>query len=299
MTGNSLLDIDQPLVTVYIPVYNHQKFVGKAIESMLEQTYRNIEFIIINDGSTDGSDGIIKNYIYACRNRFVRFSYVNRPNKGLSETINEALTWSLGVYIGGCASDDYWAKEKIETQVGFLDTHRSHIGCGSGYAVVDDENRILSIKKRGRMDYAFKNCLIDALQPRALTMLWRKEVFNIVGRYNKDTKIEDWEYMLRVLKSGQRVATLDAVLAYYRNHSSNTMKQLDLVDSEENKILSQYSNEELFNIARKRAVMRQTKRRLLQGKKVDFNLDWLLWSLQDRRARELISLYVKNWNKNK
>lgn len=288
----------QPLVTAYIPVYNHQRFVGKAIEGILSQTYHNIELIIINDGSSDCSDEIIRRYIEPCKERFVRFAYLNRANKGLSETINEAIKWSHGEYVAGCASDDYWSKEKTVTQVMFLEDNKPYIGCGSGYAVVDDENKILSIKSNGRDDYAFKDCLIDALQPRALTVLWRKNVFGTVGLYDKDTKVEDWEFMLRVLKSGAKVATLDIILAFYRTHSSNTMKQLDLIAKEENAILAKYSKEKYFRIASRRAALRQEKRRLQQGRNINFNLAWLVWCFYDSKARQVLSLYLEGRIKN-
>lgn len=77
---------NQPLVSVVIPCYNHESFVQDSIQSVIDQPYQNIELIIIDDGSKDGSVEKIQEMIPACQERFVRFEFQYRPNKGLSAT---------------------------------------------------------------------------------------------------------------------------------------------------------------------------------------------------------------------
>ncbi len=96
----------KPLVSVVIPCYNHENFVQDSIQSVIDQTYQNIELIIIDDGSKDGSVEKIQEMIPACQERFVRFEFRHRPNKGLSATLNEALEWCEGEYYSPIASDD-------------------------------------------------------------------------------------------------------------------------------------------------------------------------------------------------
>ena len=100
-----MLGIENPLVSVVIPCYNHEKFVQDCIQSVIDQTYPNIELIIIDDGSKDGSVEKIQEMIVACEQRFTRFEFRHRQNKGLSATLNEALEWCNGVYLSAIASD--------------------------------------------------------------------------------------------------------------------------------------------------------------------------------------------------
>lgn len=83
----------QPLVSIVIPCYNHEKYVQESIQSVIEQDYDNIELIIIDDGSSDNSVTKIKEMIQVCQKRFKRFEFRHRPNKGLCATLNEALAW--------------------------------------------------------------------------------------------------------------------------------------------------------------------------------------------------------------
>ena len=102
-----------PLVSVCVPAYNHEKYIAECIQSIIEQDYKNIELIIINDGSKDKTDEVIKSYEQKCQERFVRFEYRNRGNRGLSETLNEMVDWSHGKYFSAIASDDILLFNKI------------------------------------------------------------------------------------------------------------------------------------------------------------------------------------------
>ena len=104
---------NQPLVSVVIPCYNHESFVQDSIQSVIDQTYQNIELIIIDDGSKDGSVEKIKEMIPACQERFIRFEFRHRPNKGLSATLNEALEWCEGEFFSPLASDASFSASKI------------------------------------------------------------------------------------------------------------------------------------------------------------------------------------------
>ena len=83
-----------PLVSLFIPAFNHEKYVAECIESVINQEYQNIELIIIIDGSKDSTHDVIINYEQKCRGRFVNFEYRNRENMGLSATLNEMVAWS-------------------------------------------------------------------------------------------------------------------------------------------------------------------------------------------------------------
>jgi glycosyltransferase involved in cell wall biosynthesis len=104
-----------PLVTVIITNYNYGKYVTKAAESVLSQTYRNIELLIINDGSTDNSDAVIKKFIKANPGRNIR--YVSRKNRGVVYTRNEGMKLAAGEYISYLDADDYFNQDYIEVSL--------------------------------------------------------------------------------------------------------------------------------------------------------------------------------------
>src|SRR5665213_2465623 len=95
---------NMPLVTAVLPVYNHERYVVESIRSILNQTYRDVELIIINDGSKDRSHEMILTIVDECEQRFVHFEYIDRENKGLSATLNEALKIAKGKYFTVLAS---------------------------------------------------------------------------------------------------------------------------------------------------------------------------------------------------
>ncbi|MEO6883800.1 MAG: glycosyltransferase [Bacteroidia bacterium] len=110
--------MDQPLVTVLMPAYNASSFLEEAIESILNQTYKNIDFLIINDGSTDNSLTIINNYKDS---RIRVISY--KENRGIIETLNDGLTKAKGKYIARMDADDYSMPQRILKQVQLLENN--------------------------------------------------------------------------------------------------------------------------------------------------------------------------------
>jgi len=102
----------KPTVSVVMTCYNYEKYVGRSIESVLAQTYEDYELIIINDGSTDNSDSIIKSYI-----QDKRIYYVIQNNAGQAKAKNVGIKHSCGKYIAFLDADDLWEKEKLELQL--------------------------------------------------------------------------------------------------------------------------------------------------------------------------------------
>lgn len=139
---------NSPLVTAVIPVYNHEKYVVESIRSILNQTYQNIELIVLNDGSKDRSHEMILPLVEECQRRFVRFEYINRENIGLTATLNQALAWATGVYFSALASDDVALPEKFEVLVDALEAKGPTYAAAFGNAwIIDDAGQ------RVRLDY--------------------------------------------------------------------------------------------------------------------------------------------------
>jgi len=133
-----------PLVSVVMAVYNEERFIGQAIRSILGQTYSNLELIIVNDGSTDGTSEIIQKY---CNDNRVR-SLKHSTNLGVSKALNNGIERGKGVFIARMDADDVSLPRRIEYQVGYLIDHENIGLLGTGAVIIDEaDRRLLKIIK--------------------------------------------------------------------------------------------------------------------------------------------------------
>jgi alpha-1,3-rhamnosyltransferase len=219
----------KPLVSVVIPCYNHEKFVQDCIQSVIDQTYQNIELIIIDDGSKDGSVEKIQEMIPACQERFIRFEFRYRPNKGLSETLNEALEWCEGLYLSPIASDDQMLKQKIQLQVNFLEKNSNYSAVFGGINQIDDNNKIVRTLTRKKEKYSFKQIAELDYFLQAPTQFFKLSDIKMIGGYNSKFRIEDWYSYLLLTKDGRDIYIMEEVLCNYRRHDNNSSKKIDIM----------------------------------------------------------------------
>ena len=126
-----------PLVSVILPTFNRAWTLKDAIDSVLFQDYPNIELIIIDDGSTDNSVQKIIELIPLCKQRFIRFKFLHRENKGLSATLNEAIAWCTGIYFSAIASDDVMYPTKTSVLLPYLESDNEAAGVFCGCNIID------------------------------------------------------------------------------------------------------------------------------------------------------------------
>lgn len=127
------------LISVILPVYNGEKYLKEAIESILNQTYTNFEFIIIDDGSKDSSLEIIRDY----EKEDERIVVVSRENKGLIATLNEGIEKARGKYIARMDQDDISLPQRFEEQLKYMITNNLDI-CGGNYLIIDQNSKTIS-----------------------------------------------------------------------------------------------------------------------------------------------------------
>lgn len=230
---------NMPLVSVVIPCYNHEKYVQDCIQSVIDQTYQNIELIIIDDGSRDRSVSEIRNLIYKCKERFARFEFIHRENMGLSATLNEALNWCQGKYFSVIASDDLILPNKIGIQVDFLEKNLNSVAvCGGVYLLSESHN----IKKRvlnNSKSFNFSDILHHNHEIPAPTVLSRLQQVREIG-YPCHLAIEDWYMWLKLTEMGKEITYLNEIFAYYRQHPTNISKSSYFIHEERLKVLSQF-----------------------------------------------------------
>lgn len=218
-----------PLVSVVIPCYNHEKFIQYCIQSVIDQTYENIELIIIDDGSKDNSVHKIQQMIKACKQRFARFEFRTRQNKGLSATLNEALEFCHGKYFSVIASDDILLPEKLDIQVPVLESDDSCKGVFGNMILIDDNNEECGLEIKKEKKYYFKDLFKYTEYLPAPTQLLRLKDVKDVDGFNDKFVIEDWYIFLKILEKGGYCIHLNFLFTKYRLHEDNLSKKNNLM----------------------------------------------------------------------
>ncbi len=212
------------LVSVVIPSFNHARYVTRAIDSVLGQTLGEIELLVVDDGSTDGSPEVIRRHLDSTPTGFpVRL--VARENRGICRTLNQALAEATGKYFAALGSDDLWAPHKLARQVDALEA-AGDVGAAafSDCWVIGADGR-----RQGRMGLQFpfhggdiyRDLVMLQFFPPAPTSIFRRDVIVELGGFNERTKVtEDVDLWYRVARSHE-VIYVDEPLASYRVHGDN------------------------------------------------------------------------------
>ena len=212
------------LVTVYITNYNYQDYLEEAFISLINQTYKSIEIIIIDDGSTDNSINIIKRL----SEKYENVQTIFQKNKGLNKTNNVAIKKAKGKYIMRLDADDILEPKAIEKMVKVLDENNSIGLVFPDYYLMDENGFKFSAHKRYNFDTDV--LLFDRPAHGACTMI-RISFLKAVNGYDEDFTCQDgYEIWLKFITHYQ-VKNINIPLFYYRQHSSNLTKN-------ESKILS-------------------------------------------------------------
>ena len=232
----------EPLVSVVIPCYNHSLYVRECILSVVDQDYKNIELIIIDDGSSDTSIREIEAMCELCESRFIRFMFVHRENRGLCNTLNEALEWCEGRYYSALASDDIWLSFKISRQVKYLELHPEAVAVFGGVTLIDELGRVLrKVEKKG--SFGFKQIFLSRYFLPAPTALVRRQELRKIG-YDPGIKIEDWNIWLKLSKiTGKQLVSLGDSVTLYRKHANSMSDNDEMMYREGKKILSQFNDD--------------------------------------------------------
>ncbi|MFW1957332.1 glycosyltransferase family 2 protein [Acinetobacter guillouiae] len=239
---------NNPLVSVVIPCYNHENFVQDCIQSVINQTYSNIELIVIDDGSKDNSVEKIQNLVQECHERFVRFEFRHRPNKGLSATLNEALEWCNGKYFSPIASDDLMLKGKTDIQVKFMEQNINVVALFGSADYIDENSRIKKLNELSEQEYTFDKIFLNECQFYAPSQMMRLDTIKKIGGYDPEILVEDWYMWLKMAENGT-VYCLSEKIALYRIHSLNSTKNSKFIYENNLKTLSLYRSNYLYDKA--------------------------------------------------
>jgi len=203
----------QAFVSVIMPCRNAEKYLRQAIESILNQTLRNYEVIIIDDASTDSSKSIIDNYIQNDKIVYIR----NEKNMGVAASLNKGILRSKGKYIARMDADDISEPDRLEIQADYMTSHPNCIVCGTDIILIDEKNKVIGRRIYQHDDSTIKKRLLRN-NPFAhpATMIRKNILFDKNIFYTDDyPRAEDYHLWLRLAEYGE-FCNLNRFLLQYR-----------------------------------------------------------------------------------
>lgn len=215
---------DNPLVSVLMPAYNARRYVAEAIQSVLAQTWRDFEFLIIDDGSTDDTPEILKRYAEADD----RVRVLTRSNAGVGAALNAGIAEARGELIARMDSDDVCLPERFARQVEFLRERPDCVLVGSRVLLIDPDGAPLFEMEEiptghEEIDEMLLQARWSIVHP---AVMMRRDVVRRIGGYdNEVVPVEDHDLFLRLAEVG-RLANLPEVLLRYRKHPMNSVRVL-------------------------------------------------------------------------
>lgn len=199
------------MISVIIPTYNSEKYICEAIDSVLCQTYKDYEIIIIDDGSTDNTRTIITE-----RYPFIRYFY--NDNRGVSYARNYGISKAQGDLVAFLDADDKWLPEKLEKQVVlFSDDHKLGMAFTENYFFDDHGIRTSKLDKRKRLLYGniVRNIFVKSYLVTSTVMV-RKCVFDDVGLFEEELNVAEDDNMWMRISMKYRIELIDEPLLLYR-----------------------------------------------------------------------------------
>jgi glycosyltransferase involved in cell wall biosynthesis len=198
-------------VSVIMAVYNGDQYLKKAIESILSQTFEDFELLIVNDGSTDKTEDILKEF------GDPRIKIFSQPNKGCIAARHLAIKNAGGKYLAIMDADDIALPERLSKTVAYMDSHSDVVLVGTGYVTRNKSTGLERISIPPTDDYTLKRCLLHYDPFKDPTNLIRSDAFKKVGGYMIDRGF-DYELYSRLAKVG-KLANISEVLLITRQHA--------------------------------------------------------------------------------
>ena len=186
-----------PVVSVLMPLLNGERTLERCIESVLAQTFGDWELIIIDDGSTDGSHGIVRSFM----EKDERITLViNKERKGLASSLNIGISSSRGTYIARIDADDRWDAHKLKAQLDFLDTHEGYGLVGTNAIIHDEETGRRTTEVEPGTDEEIKKTILFRNPFVHSSILVRKELLDTFGQYSTSIPYaEDYDLWFRLV----------------------------------------------------------------------------------------------------
>jgi glycosyltransferase involved in cell wall biosynthesis len=209
-----------PTVSVFIASYNHGRYLGQTLDSVLAQTYQDFEIVVVDDGSTDNSPALLEDYARRFPDKLRYSWHPGRANKGVTYTSNDAIAKTSGPLLAWLGSDDVWMPEKLAREVALLE-RRPDFGMVCSYARIIDQdgNPKPGLMGKPLPEQALEQLLLgNDICPS--TILIRRACLDDVGVFTPDLVYSDWDLFIRIA-ARYAIGFIPEPLAMYRVHGSN------------------------------------------------------------------------------
>jgi len=213
---------DTPRVTIVTPIYNAAEFLAGAVKSVLAQTYPSWELLLVDDGSTDGSDDLAERYAAQHLERVRFLHHQDRANRGASASRNLGIEHARGEFVALLDADDRWEPRKLEKQIAFLDRHPNVAAVGSWYREMDRSGKSLSMIRLPctHLDITWGMLFYCPLLHSSVVMR-RVTIGEHIGWYDEAlATAEDYDLWTRIARRFE-LANVPEVLVTYRVHGAS------------------------------------------------------------------------------
>lgn len=255
---------DADKISVIIPVYNGSNYLREAIESVLSQSYTNLEIIVVDDGSTDDTWQIIASYEPKVKG-------ISKKNGGVASAFNGGIQQSTGKYIAFLSHDDIFYPSKLEKQILYLQQHPEFSGCYTNYAEINAEGKVIRhvnvpwYPREKALLTTFKSSYINGS-----TLIAERRVFDKVGLFSEDLKFtQDTEMWFRILLHFD-LGHVPDILGGYRLHGAQDSKKYHIHHKETAQMLYR-----IFKMVDKSQLFPQFSRRSAGPELIAMTDTWL------------------------
>lgn len=259
------MDQKQKLVSVILASYNHAQYIGKMLKSLINQTYKKIELIILDDGSIDNTYEVLKKFEDELGDRFENLVIIFKENEGVCKTINKGLQLSKGEFYFLAASDDIILPEFIEKHVEYLEKNPDFICSYSDGINVETEDIELDNYDDGTLfskTFPFKEGNLRShvlekdfiVEIPTIAFFYRREVLNKIGYYDENIAFEDIDMFYRISREYE-IGMIEEVLCLHRLHSYNSGRNCNLIINGITQLYEKYEKDNVYTSDEKNKIL--------------------------------------------
>jgi len=220
-----------PEVSIIIPTYNSAQYLTDAIDSVLGQTVGDLEVLVIDDGSTDNTESVMRRYAGSVR-------YIRQENRGVAAARNRGIAESLGRYVAFLDADDTWLPDKLERQINALGARPDKRFCYTAFTLVTADLSPLGIVRSNRHGAALEDLLMNGNVVGSIcTVLCERSLFETSGGFDQGlSQCADWDMWVRLAALTEFLYLYQPTVTY-RQHDSNMSHNAPLLEHDSLRVL--------------------------------------------------------------
>lgn len=289
-------------VSVIVPVYNVGKYLKKCLESLVNQTLKDIEIVVVNDGSTDNSQDIIDEY----KSKYPKtIKVIKQTNQGISASRNNAISIAKGKYLAFIDGDDYAKTDMLESSYDYIEQKQADIVVWDYYEVDENDNvlRVENIPDFKDANIEKQPNLLFTINPGPCNKLYKRSLFKDIKFPNDRTKYEDLMTITKILINANKISKLNKCCSYYviRDNSETRtvdVRSFDIIKALED--INNYMKDKLtFEKFYEEVMFLNIKHIMYQVLKQGYSIDTSMSKKFISKAYTYLNKNFPNWKNNK